>query len=174
MHVFLTGERQAGKSTAISTASALLGRPVYGFRTFFLDRLDAQKALYMLPAASQAAPDESHAVTRFIDNVPHPMTERFDAIGCALLQEARRHPEGLILMDECSRFERDALRFQQEILQCLNGSIPVLGVVRLNASGWVEQIRRHPRVKLLTVTEENRQEIPQTILSLIAQGENHD
>ena len=48
MHVFLTGDVQIGKSTAIRRAIAQLGRPVYGFRTFFTDRESAEKSLYML------------------------------------------------------------------------------------------------------------------------------
>ena len=52
MHVFLTGDVQIGKSTAIRRAIAQLGRPVYGFRTFFTDRESAEKSLYMLPAAA--------------------------------------------------------------------------------------------------------------------------
>lgn len=173
MHVFLTGEKQVGKSTALHSAAAMLGRPVYGFRTFFVDRMDDQKSLYMMPAASQDAPQEAQVVTRFVNRHPCPMPERFDAIGGALLQQARAHPEGLIIMDECSRFERDALRFQQEILQCLAGDTPVLGVVRLNAEGWVEQIRSHPHVKLLTLTPDNRDAMPELIVSLLIEGENH-
>lgn len=173
MHVFLTGEKQIGKSTALRSAAALLGRPVYGFRTFFVDRMDDQKKLYMLPAASQEAPQDAQVVTRFVDRHPCPLPERFDAIGGALLQQARAHPEGLIIMDECSRFERDALRFQHEILQCLAEDTPVLGVVRLNAAGWVESIRKHPNVKVLTVTADNRDELPQLIVSLLSKGENH-
>lgn len=46
MHVFLTGDVQIGKSTAIRRAIAQLGRPVYGFRTFFTDRESAEKSLY--------------------------------------------------------------------------------------------------------------------------------
>lgn len=45
MHVFLTGDVQIGKSTAIRRAIAQLGRPVYGFRTFFTDRESAEKSL---------------------------------------------------------------------------------------------------------------------------------
>ena len=52
MHVFLTGDVQIGKSTAIRRAIAQLGRPVYGFRTFFTDRESAEKSLYMLPRRS--------------------------------------------------------------------------------------------------------------------------
>ena len=164
MHVFLTGELQCGKSYAISRVIARLSRPVYGFKTLFTDRGSDNKALYMLPADGSLSPAPSQIVAQFIDGRPQPLTERFNAIGCVLLQEAQRHPEGLILMDECSRFERDAHLFQQEILHCLDGDIPVLGVVRLNAQGWVDQIRNHPKVKLITVTLDNRDSIPDEII----------
>ena len=164
MHVFLTGDVQCGKSFAIARALQRIHRPLYGFRTVFVNRADDNKALYMLPANSSAAPDPCQIVTQFVSGRPQVLTEKFDALGTALLREAQSHPEGLILMDECSRFERDALLFQQEILCCLDGNIPVLGVVRLTADGWVDKIRQHPKVKLLTVTTENRNDIPHEII----------
>lgn len=164
MHVFLTGEIQCGKSYAIHRAIARLGRPVYGFKTLFTDRYNDNKALYMLPADNASAPSPDQAVAQFVDGRPRPLTERFNQIGTALLKEAQLHPEGLILMDECSRFERDALDFQREILRCLDGDIPVLGVVRLTAEGWVDQIRNHPKVKLITITLDNRDRIPDEII----------
>ena len=164
MHVFLTGEVQCGKSTAISRALKKIDKPLLGFRTMFVNRSDDNKALYMLPAAFSGTPSPEHIVTRFENGRPHALTERFDELGTALLTEAQKHPESLILMDECSRFERDAKCFQQEILRCLDGNIPVLGVVRLNAEGWVDQIRNHPKVKLITVTLDNRDSIPDEII----------
>lgn len=168
MHVFLTGELQCGKSTAITRVLSRITRPVFGFKTLFTDRSNDNKALYMLPAFSSLAPSPEQAVAQFYDGKPVPLTERFDMIGSALLQEAQRHPEGIILMDECSRFERDALLFQQEIFRCLDGDIPVLGVVRHNAAGWADQIRNHPNVKLLTVTKENRDSIPDEIIQYLS------
>lgn len=164
MHVFLTGEKQCGKSTAIARALQLMNKPLYGFRTLFTDRYDTEKALYMLPAAYQGEPQADAIVTQFVNNRPQALTEQFDVIGCRLLQEAQQHPEGVILMDECSRFEKNALLFQQEIMRCLAGNIPVLGVIRLNAEGWVDQIRCHPGVKLVTVTEANRDTLPEKIV----------
>ena len=173
MHVFLTGEVQIGKSTAICRAIACLNRPVYGFRTFFTHRESAEKSLYMLPAAAQRAPMPEDAVAVFRAGRPEPLPERFDAIGGALLRQARQHPQGLILMDECGRFEREAYAFQREIACCLDGDIPVLGVVRQGVLGWTELIRSHPRVTLLTVTAENREALPQQIASLIMKGAPH-
>ena len=173
MHVFLTGDVQIGKSTAIRRAIAQLGRPVYGFRTFFTDRESAGKALYMLPAAAERAPGQEDAVVLFSGGRHTPLTARFDALGASLLRAAQAHPEGLILMDECGRFEREAYAFQREIARCLDGDIPVLGVVRQGVLGWTELIRSHPRVTLLTVTAENRDAMPQTIAALIAKGDSH-
>jgi len=164
MHVFLTGDVQCGKSTALSRALEQISRPLFGFKTLFTDRYNDNKALYMLPVDFCGIPEQRHIVAQFIDGKPHALTQRFNELGCALLQEAQQHADGLILMDECSRFERDALAFQQQIFSCLDGDIPVLGVVRLNATGWVDGIRTHPRVKLLTVTEENRDNIPDQII----------
>ena len=164
MHVFLTGDIQCGKSTALSRALNLIRRPLFGFKTLFTDRYNNNKALYMLPADFDASPTEFHIVAQFVNGNPQPLTHRFNELGAALLREAQQHPEGLILMDECSRFERDALEFQKEIFNCLDGNIPVLGVVRLTAEGWVDGIRNHPNVKLLTVTLETRDQIPQEII----------
>ena len=173
MHVFLTGDVQIGKSTAIRRAIAQLGRPVYGFRTFFTDRESAEKSLYMLPAAAERAPGQEDAVVLFSGGRPTPLTARFDALGASLLRAAQAHPEGLILMDECGRFEREAYAFQREIARCLAGDIPVLGGVRQGVLGWTELIRSHPRVTLLTVTAENRDAMPPTIAALIAKGDSH-
>lgn len=164
MHVFLTGEVQCGKSTAIARVIKMINRPVYGFRTIFTDRCNESKVLYMVPGSYDEQPRGEHIVTQFECGRPKVLTERFNEIGEALLKEAQAHPEGLILMDECSRFEREALRFHEEIFRCLDGDIPVLGVVRLGAEGWVENIRTHKNVKLLMVTKENRDDMPAEII----------
>ena len=83
MHVFLTGDVQIGKSTAIRRAIAQLGRPVYGFRTFFTDRESAEKSLYMLPATAERAPGQEDAVAVFSGGRPTPLTARFDALGAS-------------------------------------------------------------------------------------------
>ena len=166
MHVFLTGERQIGKSRAISRVAEALGRPCYGFRTRFLTRERGASSLYMIPPQGDPTLDEAHMVAELRDGKMRGLTERFDTLGVALLQEARRHPDGLILMDECGHLEKNALLFQREILACLDGSEPVLGVLRKDQA-WHAFIKEHPNVRVLTVTEENRSEIDREILTLL-------
>ena len=45
----------------------------------------------------------------------------------------------------------------------MDGSTPILGVVREDAMGWLEEIRRHPGVQLIPVTVENRDRLPEEL-----------
>lgn len=158
MHVFLTGEKQIGKSRALRRAAEELGLPVAGFRTRFLTRERGSSALYMVPAMQEELLDEAHIVARLEDGRMHGLTERFDTLGVQLLREARQQAGALILMDECGHLEKNALSFQAEIRACLDGKNPVLGVLRKDQP-WHGFIKAHPRVRVLTVTEENRAHI---------------
>ena len=52
---------------------------------------------------------------------------------------------------------------EREVLALLEVDTPSLGVVRQDAMGWLEEIRRHPKVRLITVTEENRDDLPRQL-----------
>ncbi|MBQ9196614.1 MAG: nucleotide kinase [Clostridia bacterium] len=166
MHVFLTGDRQVGKSRAVNGALALLGRPVYGFRTRFLTRERGSSSLYITPANDPENFSEDSMVAELRDGKMRPLSDRFDALGSALLREARLHPEGVILMDECGHLEKNALVFQDEIRACLDGDIPVLGVLRKDQA-WHQFIKEHPRVTVITVDESNRGDMAQRVAALI-------
>jgi len=166
MHVFITGERQIGKSRAIRRISEAMGRPLYGFRTQFLDRERGRSSLYMNAPQGEPILDEAHMVAVLEAGKMRALTEQFDMIGSRLLQEARKHPEGLILMDECGHLEKNARQFQQEILNCLDGSIPVFGVLRKDQA-WHDFIWQHPGVQVLTMTEENRNDLDEMIIRLL-------
>ena len=166
MHVFVTGERQTGKSRAVRRAAEMLGRPCKGFLTCFLTRERGTSSLYMVPPEERDLRDEEHMVAVLEDGRMRPLTERFDTLGARLLREARSHPEALILMDECGHLEKNAMVFRKEILTCLDGDIPVLGVLRRDQP-WHDFIKRHPKVRVLTLTEENRAGIAEEITALL-------
>ena len=118
------------------------------FKTRFKGGERQGAILYMVPPMEAETADESHKVAERRNGRMQPLPGRFDEVGSALLAEARKHPEGLIMMDECGHLEKDALRFRQEILRCLDGDIPVLGVLR-RGQEWHREILNHPRVAVL-------------------------
>ncbi len=168
-HVFLTGDRGSGKSWIVRQAAERTGRPCYGFLTRFAGRDRLASALYMVPPAEPGMTDEAHKVAERADGRIRPLPGRFDALGTALLAEARRHPEGLILMDECGHLEKDAAAFRQEILRCLDGGIPVLGVLR-KGQDWHAEIRNHPRVTVLDVEGEEPETLARRIARMLEEG----
>ena len=166
MHVFLTGERQIGKSRAVRAAAEILGRPCAGFRTRFLTRERGSSSLYMVPAAGEEILDDKHMVAVLENGKMRPLTERFDTLGAGLLREAQKERGALILMDECGHLEKNAFVFQREILKCLDGPDPVLGVLRWGQP-WHDFIKNHPRVTVIMVTEDNRADLAENIAALI-------
>ena len=168
MHIFLTGNVQVGKSTVLQRVLSLLDGKVGGFCSGFdHERAKADRWLYMWDAACPPAKDEAHRIVRFTDDKPEVFLQQIDEIGGGALRRAREGGVQLIVMDECGRLERHAEGFKQEVLAALDGNIPILGVVRQGYSGWLDQIRNHPKVTLLTVTEENRETLYEQILSML-------
>ena len=170
MHVFLTGEKGIGKSRTAAAAAALLGLPCVGFRTAFQTEDRHASSLYLLPAGEQDQRTEAHVAAVWRDGKLTEADGAFDTWGAELLREARQHPKALILMDECGHAERNALTFQNEIKACLDGTIPVLGVLR-KGQAWHEMIKRHPKVQVLEVTLENRERLPREIAALLRRKE---
>ena len=137
MHIFLTGEIQVGKSTVIAKTLSLLKINTGGFKTYFGPDRDApDRMLYMNSFAEPKTFQEENAVARFAgDRPPQVFTQKFDTYGVELIRSARTS-SGLILMDECGSLELDALIFQEEVIDTLNGST-VLGLLN-NNKGWTE------------------------------------
>ena len=167
-HIFLTGEVQSGKSTVLEKVLAALDCTVGGFRSGSgTKRHESDRWLYLWDAAGEPVYDESHRVAFISSEERRAFPDRFNALGTAALRQAKEAGVDLILMDECGFLERDATEFQSEVLNTLDGEVPVLGVVRLRSSGWTEAIRNHPNVTLIPVTEENRNDLPGQIATLL-------
>jgi nucleoside-triphosphatase len=164
MNIFLTGEIQVGKSTVIEKTLALLNKTSGGFKTYFgPDRGSEDRWLYLNAASEAPVFTKEKGVVRFSQGWPIWIdTNKFDTYGVELIRAAKAGAEVLI-MDECGNFERAALKFQREIIKSLDGPKPVLGVIKLSSSGFTDVLRNHPNVKLITVTRENRDELPKMI-----------
>ncbi len=168
MHVFLTGDIQIGKTTVINKTTALLNKTMGGFQTYFgLDRGSPTKRLYINSVAKPKVFCEENIVVQFRgEDFPLIHNEKFDIYGVKLIEEAKEKSQ-LIVMDECGILEQFATSFQSEILDTLDEKTPILGVVKQASWGWTDCIRNHPMVKLITVTRENRDQLPEIIAEYI-------
>jgi nucleoside-triphosphatase len=161
-HIFLRAPPGTGKSTAIRKVIESLGTVrVGGFLTYFgADRDQPNKLLYLRRADEAAVYDEAHGVASFVNSSPpQGFTDRFNLFGRTYINEMRENAD-ILIFDECSRLESQALEFQASILAALDGDLPVLGVCRGAEEGqWTKQIEDHPRVRVVDLTFENRDRI---------------
>ena len=159
-HIFLTGDIQVGKSTAINRA--LAGADVHpsGFRTVAGPVLtDGSDSIHIVSAVGNEPLNADNMVFR--RRIPtsngafrfevYPAV--FDRQGCKLITASKTAP---LLMDEIGIREAGCKAFRNAILTALDGSIPILGVVQIRKGGFLDEIRQHPSVRLITVTIENR------------------
>ena len=172
MHLFLTGDVQVGKSTIIrKTLAALKMDCPGGFRSVSVPDLPGgAMSVYLLAAADpEPAMGDFNRVGirkgcgRGIEKFP----QAFETAGVQALENAER--ARLILMDEVGRMESEAAQFSARILALLHGSAPILGVVQKIAdTPLTNAIRKHPNVRVLNVTKENREQMAQEVLRLTA------
>lgn len=173
MHIFLTGQRQVGKSTLLQRALAELPPlNLGGFRTVTAaDIRGALGSVYILPARGEAAPgDDCCVAVRY--GPPHgavPFPEVFERRGVELLAGAER--TDLIIMDEIGFLEAAAPAFSGRIAALLDGETPIFGVVRgTDETPLLHLVRTHPQVHLVEVTEANRERLRPEVTALLRQA----
>lgn len=176
MHIFLTGEIQIGKSTIIRQVLDRLNVKAGGFLTEFDGNRSAwPKRLYMRAIPTNPLNENSCLAVLMRENErPRIYLDTFEVFGVHLLREAMEHAP-LIVMDECGRLEGEAALFQETVLKALESPKPILGVVRqLPYASWLDNIKAHPSVTLVTVTRENRDGLGEKLAKLFEIGYTSD
>jgi len=80
----------------------------------------------------------------------------------AALRRAAGQSE-LIIIDEIGKMELFADNFRAAVREIINGDKKVLGTIMLTSHPWADEIKRHPQVKLVTVTRDNHQRVLEDI-----------
>jgi len=172
MNFLLTGELHSGKSTVIKKTLCELNMRVGGFCTpFGSNRESPDRLLCMHRADLPPEIDMDHAIAVFSAGDRQSLPERFDELGCRFLLEAEGLAE-IIIMDELGALEKDAEKFQKAVLKTLDMPGPVLGVLRKGFSDWTKNIAEREDVCVITVTADNRDELPMILSDLILKSIN--
>ena len=157
-HVFLTGEIGCGKSTALrATLDLLQGIHAQGLQTYYSEPRGSEiKRLHMRAWGEQTQ-------GTFLAQLPGKdlscVVPVFDKEGTALLEAAQQRAQ-LIVIDEIGRIEREAFAYHEALRRCIEGDVPMLCAIRKLKAPWADWIRSHPRVRLIEVTDDNRDDVP--------------
>ncbi len=169
-NIFLTGEVGIGKSTVVQKTLALLSCvSCGGFRTVSAVPITegAMLDVFIERAWEQTPHDAEHLIgSRWGDGHFTSYPSAFDIVGTSIL-EACTADAKLIIMDELGLMESGAKLFQKVVMDTLDGSHPVLGVIKPKHSAFLDAIRSHEKSEILELTRDNRDELPYIIAKLL-------
>ena len=159
-HLFLTGEKQVGKSTLLRRLIDARQLDCAGFETkaFYLN--DERRG-FVLHGRIEMPPYENDCIAcaRIGEKKAAPVLETFNQNGVSILQKSLESASPYILMDELGRLESRAEDFCEQVLKTLDGKKRILGVLQKCNSALIDTISRRNDVTILTVTPENREEL---------------
>lgn len=163
-HLFLTGERQVGKSTLLRRLIAEKQLACAGFETRVFAP-DGVRRGFTLHARVQMPPCENDCIccVRIGERRSVPVLPVFEENGVSILQRSLAAPVPFILMDELGRLERDAEGFIAQVFACLDSDKRCVGVLQSCSAPHIAQIAAREDVRVVTVTPENRDALLETL-----------
>ena len=159
-HLFLTGDKQVGKSTLLRRLIDARQIDCAGFETqaFYLN---GERRGFTLHGRVDMPPYENDCIccARIGEQKAAPVMETFSQNGVSILQKSLEDAKAFILMDEIGRLESRSEAFCAQVLKTLDADKRVLGVLQKCGSALVNQIMSREDVTVITVTPENREEL---------------
>ncbi len=158
-HLFLTGEKQVGKSTLLQKILKAKKIDPCGFVTlpFFIE---GEKRGYYLHALSPLEKGEYNsnvpAILRLGEKRLIGIEEVFESLGVHILTQALKENRPLVI-DELGRAEKHCPCFINAVLRSLDEKNQIFGVVQKGAEHYLQVLKNHSRVQLVEVTSQNRE-----------------
>jgi nucleoside-triphosphatase len=172
-HIFLTGEIQVGKSTIINRAIKQLNIHAGGFKTVagsFMDDGSSNVHILDYNEPLENCNENNRVARRFLENGMRSFeifTRTFDRIGSELLKPEITSKYQLVVMDELGFMESEAFEFQKAVLNCLDGDVPVIGVIKPKQSAFLDNVRSHDKIKLIEVEKSTRDHVYDYVVELL-------
>ena len=160
----LTGRPGMGKTSLIKQAVARMAGKAGGFYTEEIRSQGVRQGFRLVTLAGQTtilAHIDIHSqyrVSKYGVNI-----DSLDRVGVPALHEAAEQGD-LVVIDEIGKMELFSANFRETVLQIIDSGKRVLGTIILNPNPWADAIKRHPQVKLITVTRDNHPQILSELL----------
>lgn len=167
-HLFFTGDKQVGKSTLLNRLLETWNLPAAGLRTrrFYID---GQLKGHCLESLLPHWPEEINripCVIRINERRCVGVIPAYEQVGAAMLEASRQSDAKLIVLDELGKTERAAEAFIAQVQACLEGPVPVVGVLQQCDFPLKEHILARRDTRVVTVTVENREALFEELKSL--------
>jgi nucleoside-triphosphatase len=164
-HILITGLPGVGKTTVIRTLAKRLEE--HGPAGFYTEEIRDKRGMregFRLVTLCGRQLVLSHV------RHPGPRVSRYgvDVEGFERLLEEldlRHSPAPLIIIDEIGKMECFSGRFIDVVTLLLDGPKPLVATIALKGEGFIQRVKGRPDCRLVTVTRENRDRLPDELAS---------
>ena len=167
-NVLLTGLPGVGKTTAIQRVAELLADCVLaGFTTEEVRVGGTRRGFRVLTLdGREGILADVGLHTHWRVSKYHVDVEGFERLVCPMLETAADEAE-VVLVDEIGKMECFSHRFCEAIEQLADAPVPLVATIAARGGGLVAAIKQRPDVQILTLTHQNRDEIPKQACALL-------
>lgn len=162
--ILLTGPPGVGKTTAIKAVTALLGAKAGGFYTRELRHRGERTGFEIVTLDGRTAWLASRSPTpTFKDEVQFGRYRvNLTAVNSFVVPALQRALDAgkIVVIDEIGPMEILSELFCDTVQKILNESAPVVGTIAQRPTPFGDRARRHPRVQVIALTPENREQLP--------------
>ena len=165
-NILLTGEPGVGKTTIIQTVLGRLSAKTGGFYTQEIKSGKTRKGFQLITLKGDQATlahiqrKSSYKVGKYNIDLSVMTDLAVPAIDKALKED------DIVLIDEIGKMECFSIEFRDIVMRCLSSPKPVFGTIQNFASPFINQLTNRDDIVRISVTESNRDELPDNIIEL--------
>ncbi|MEW9094943.1 MAG: nucleoside-triphosphatase [Clostridiaceae bacterium] len=170
MHnIFLTGEKNVGKSTIIKKILQSLSSSVGGYSTEFIMKNNL-KYFYLTSLSHKSNKSLMAIGDPSIKKIIKIYKYAFNVFGASLILDSI-NTKDVIILDEIGFIENNCNEFKDSIIKALDSEKIIIGVLKDFNGDFINCIKNRKDVTLFNVNEVNREEIPEIIMDMIKDKE---
>ena len=159
MNIIITAPKHLGKSTAIRKIIDRLPDTTSGFITEFIDRDCADRKL-MLRSINGSV---SRCAVTWKDGKHYIDYSVFDDFAPGLVDFSQK----FIVIDELGKFENCCDKLRESVQTAFDSPCHVIASIRLDAQGWMQELKNRDDVLLFELDENNRDSLPDRISHIL-------
>ena len=156
MNIIITAPKHLGKSTAVRKIIDILPCKISGFITDFVDRNSLDRALVL---RSIDGTRRTNAVVWKSGSyeINH---DAFDIFAPSLIDTDCDY----VIIDELGKFEKKSENLKYAVNNAFDSPCHVVASIRLDAAGWMQELKARDDVLLINLNEENRDSLPEYVV----------
>lgn len=151
MKVFLTGQKQIGKSTCIRTFLERNKIPVCGFQTLPVYEEGRRTGFCMHAFVDIAGNDRVFSVQH--DTYNEVIPEVFDGFGCEVLQKSMELSGHMLMLDEIGVLEKDEIAYLALLKEAVRTHRNVVGVLKKKEAAHNDWLLHDPQIRIIDLDE---------------------